>query len=195
MAGIGKTALILHWAHRARERFPNGQLYADLRGYSADTQAKPSEVLARFLRACEVPADRVPLDADEAEAAYRSLLADRRMLVVLDNASCASQVRPLLPGGRNCAVAVTSRDRLDGLAARDGARRIDLGVLRLDEVATLLMPVLGAERIGAEIGGRRSRRLVRAPAAGAADRGRDDRRRALRHDQRLRRSGSAQVIG
>ncbi len=149
-AGVGKTALIMHWAHQVREQFPDGQLYVDLRGYSAIAPAQPLDVLARFLRACGMPGDRVPLDTEDATAAYRSLLADRRMLIVLDNASSAEQVRPLLPGGPGCAVTVTSRDRLDGLAARDGARRIDVGVLGRDEVPALLSAAIGADRVAAE---------------------------------------------
>lgn len=149
-AGVGKTALIVRWAHRVRERFPDGQLYADLRGNSASAPAQPAEVLARFLRAGGTPVERIPLDLEDAAAAYRSLLADRRALIVLDNASSADQVRPLLPGGSGCVVLVTSRDRLDGLAAKDGARRLDLGVLRQDEVPALLASVIGADRLAAE---------------------------------------------
>ncbi|HET7019073.1 MAG TPA: BTAD domain-containing putative transcriptional regulator [Streptosporangiaceae bacterium] len=149
-AGVGKTALVVRWAHQARERFPDGQLYADLRGYSPGAPAQPLEVLGRFLRACGTPADSVPPGTDDAVAAYRSVLADRRVLIVLDNASSAEQVRPLLPGGAACAVVVTSRDRLDGLIAKDGARRLDLAVLGQDEAADLLAAVIGSEPVGAE---------------------------------------------
>src|SRR6185437_8272354 len=118
-AGVGKTALAVHWAHRVREMFPDGQLYADLRGYSADAPVRVIDALTRFLLACGMPADRISADETAAGNCYRSLLAERQMLIVLDNARSADQVRPLLPGGPHCAVVVTSRDRLDGLLVRD----------------------------------------------------------------------------
>ncbi len=148
--GVGKTALVVRWAHQVRQQFPDGQLYADLRGYSAGGRAQPLEVLGRFLQACGAPAGSASASTEDATAAYRSMLADRRVLVVLDNASSAEQIRPLLPGGPACAVVVTSRDRLDGLVAMDGARRLDLGVLRQEEAEALLEAVIGAERVGAE---------------------------------------------
>lgn len=149
-AGVGKTALAVRWAHQARQRFPDGQLYADLRGYSAGGPAQPLEVLGRFLRACGTPPALVPASTEDATAAYRSMLADRRVLVVLDNASNAEQVRPLLPGGPDCAVVITSRDRLDGLVAKDGARRLDLDVLPQEEATALIAMVIGADRVSAE---------------------------------------------
>ncbi len=111
---------------------------------------RPVDLLTRFLRACGMPAEGIPADESDAATAYRSLLADRRLLIVLDNAASASQLRPLLPGGPGCAVVVTSRDRLDGLLVRDGARRIDLHVLTSAEARALLADVLGARRVGAE---------------------------------------------
>ncbi|MFJ6672882.1 BTAD domain-containing putative transcriptional regulator [Actinosynnema sp. NPDC091369] len=111
-AGVGKTALAVYWADRARELFPDGQLYADLRGYGALPPRRPLEVLSRFLHALGVPPERVPPDLDEATALYRSTPADRAVLVVLDDAASADQVRPLLPGGSGCLVVVTSRDRM-----------------------------------------------------------------------------------
>ena len=143
-AGVGKTSLAVHWAHRARARFPDGQLYVNLRGYAAAEPLQPIEALAGFLQALGVPADQVPLDAELAAAMYRTLLADRRVLVVLDNARTVEQVRPLLPGGSGCVVLITSRDRLGGLVARDGAVHLTLEVLAPPEAATLLGRVLGA---------------------------------------------------
>jgi DNA-binding SARP family transcriptional activator/tetratricopeptide (TPR) repeat protein len=150
-AGVGKTALAVHWAHRVRDKFANGQLYVNLRGYSC-APMRPIEALALFLRALGVPAGRVPTDQDEAAAMYRSLLADRRVLVVLDNARSPEQVRPLLPGNRECVVLVTSRDQLGGLVALDGARRVTLDVLEPGESVDLLAGVLGAARLAAEPG-------------------------------------------
>ncbi|RSN12484.1 AfsR family transcriptional regulator [Nonomuraea sp. WAC 01424] len=148
--GAGKTALALHWAHRNRHRFPDGQLYVDLRGHSAERPLRPIEALGQFLRGLGLPAERVPGTVEEASAAYRSLLADRRMLVVLDNAGSEEQVRPLLPGGRLCATLITSRDRLDGLVARDGAVPVPLGMLSAGEAVTLFGGLLGGERLAAE---------------------------------------------
>ncbi|WP_213451444.1 AfsR/SARP family transcriptional regulator [Rhizomonospora bruguierae] len=152
-AGVGKTALAVHWAHRVADHFPDGQLFVNLHGYSADragVQMRPMEALAQFLRALGVDPKRIPDDLDEAAAMYRSLLADKRMLVVLDNARSAEQVRPLLPGGPGCLVVVTSRDRLAGLAAREGARRISLDVLTRHDATTLLHGIIGADRAAAE---------------------------------------------
>lgn len=151
-AAVGKTALALHWSHRVAERFADGQLYANLRGSSAADRARPIEALARFLRALGVPADRVPADVDEASALFRSLVAGRRLLVLLDDAHDAGQVRPLLPGGRGCVTLVTSRGRLAGLIARDGARPITLDVLADDEAHDLVATLLGASRIAAQPG-------------------------------------------
>ncbi|MFD9962343.1 BTAD domain-containing putative transcriptional regulator [Amycolatopsis sp. NPDC058986] len=147
-AGVGKTALALHWAHRVRKRFDDGQLFADLRGYSAGVPARPITVLTRFLRALGVPVDEIPTSVDEAAALYRSILADRRMLVVLDNARDAEQARPLLPGSNTCVVLITSRTPLSGLVARDGARSLPLGLLTASEAEALLRRVLGPARAG-----------------------------------------------
>lgn len=151
MAGVGKTALAVHWAHRHRGAFPDGQLYVNLGGYAPGPPMPPERALAGFLRALGVPAERIPVDADEAAALYRSLLADRRVLVVLDNASTPGQVRPLLPGGAGCLTVITSRDRLAGLTARDGAYHLDLGVLTEDEALALLAELLGATRTQADL--------------------------------------------
>jgi DNA-binding SARP family transcriptional activator/Flp pilus assembly protein TadD len=149
-AGVGKTSLTLHWAHRVRLRFPDGQLYVNLRGYAAGPALRPIDALAGFLPALGVPAGQVPTDVDQAAALYRSLLANKRLLVVLDNARDVDQVRPLLPGAPGCLVLVTSRDRLGGLVARDGAHRIGLDVLRPEEAHAVLAGILGAARVAAE---------------------------------------------
>ncbi|MDG4796077.1 tetratricopeptide repeat protein [Micromonospora sp. WMMD1082] len=150
-AGVGKTALAVRWAHRAADRFPDGQLYLNLHGYADDAPLPPLEALSRLMSALGVPADRVPVDVDEATATYRSLLAGRKMLLVLDNAAGAHQVRALLPGGGGSAVLVTSRDQLRGLTARDGARRLTVGALSDAEALSLLSHILGAERVNADL--------------------------------------------
>jgi DNA-binding SARP family transcriptional activator/tetratricopeptide (TPR) repeat protein len=150
MAGVGKTALALHWAHRVASRFPDGQLYVNLRGYSPGVPLRPLPVLAQFLRSLGVPDSRVPTDLAEAAAAYRSLLAGRRVLVVLDNAADPEQVRPLLPGGAGCVTLVTSRSRLAGLVAQEGAAGLALDVLPDDEAVALLVRVLGRAPVEAE---------------------------------------------
>jgi transcriptional regulator with XRE-family HTH domain len=138
-AGVGKTALAVHWAYRVRHRFTGGQLYVDLRGFApGTTPLKPIEALARFLRALGVAADGVPPDCEDAASLFRTLLADRRVLVVLDNAADADQVRPLLPGGAHNLAVVTSRDQLNGLIAKDGATRIPVEALAGPEALTLV---------------------------------------------------------
>jgi tetratricopeptide (TPR) repeat protein/transcriptional regulator with XRE-family HTH domain len=149
-AGVGKTALALHWGHRVAGRFGDGQLYVDLRGYAPGPPLSPIQALTQLLRALGVDGDKIPVEPDEAAALYRSLLADRRALVVLDNARDADQVRPLLPGGRRCVVLVTSRDRLTGLVASHGARRLTLDVLAPGEAVDLLARILGGERVASE---------------------------------------------
>jgi tetratricopeptide (TPR) repeat protein/transcriptional regulator with XRE-family HTH domain len=144
--GVGKTTLAVHVAHRVRTRFPDGQLYMDLRG-AKGSPAAPEEVLGRFLRALGVDAALIPEGSDERAELYRSLLADRRVLVVLDNAASEAQVRPLLPGSPTCAVLVTSRARLAGL---EGARLVDLDVLDLEQAVALLGRIVGSERVAAE---------------------------------------------
>ncbi|WP_151475909.1 AfsR/SARP family transcriptional regulator [Streptomyces albicerus] len=150
-AGVGKTALAVHWAHRARHRFPDGQLYVNLRGYDPDHPMPPGDALTRFLTVLGVPGDAIPLDIDDRASRYRTELADRRMLVVLDNALSEEQVRPLLPGSPSCAVVVTSRDSLAGLVALHGARRIDLGPLPPPDAVALLRTLIGA-RVNTEPG-------------------------------------------
>ncbi|KDN86602.1 ATP-binding protein [Kitasatospora cheerisanensis] len=145
-AGAGKTSLALRWAHRARARFPDGQLYVNLRGYDPGQPVTAREALGRFLVSLGVPAASVPADQDAAAALYRSLLADRRVLVVLDNAASVGQVRPLLPGGAGSLALVTSRSRLSGLAVRDGARRLTVGTLPEPEAVALLRTVTADHR-------------------------------------------------
>ncbi|MFI7675697.1 BTAD domain-containing putative transcriptional regulator [Actinophytocola sp. NPDC049390] len=139
-AGVGKTALALHWGVVAGEKFPDGQLYADLRGFDRRPPLPPTEVLARFLQALGVP---VPDGEDERAARYRTTLADREMLVVLDNARDPDQVRPLLPGPSPAEVLITSRDDMRGLVATHGVHRVTLGPLRPDDATELLSTVLG----------------------------------------------------
>jgi DNA-binding SARP family transcriptional activator len=148
--GVGKTALATHWAHLVRDRFTDGQLYVNLRGYATAPPLRSLDALAGFLRALGVPPDRVPVELDEAAALYRSLLAGRRVLVLLDNARHPDQVRPLLPAEPGCAVIVTSRDRLDGLLARDGAVRVELDTLLPEEAQRLLGGLLDGDGTGGE---------------------------------------------
>jgi tetratricopeptide (TPR) repeat protein len=143
-AGVGKTALAVHWAHRAAEEFPDGQLYVDLRGYDQGEPRRPGDVLGGFLRALGVEGGGVPHDAEERAARFRTALAGRRVLVLLDNARSAEHVRGLLPGTPGCVVMVTSRDALAGLVARDGARRIDLDLLPEEDCVRLLRVLLDA---------------------------------------------------
>jgi DNA-binding SARP family transcriptional activator/tetratricopeptide (TPR) repeat protein len=144
--GIGKSALAVHVAHRLRPEFPDGQLHVDLGG--AERQPLPPEdVLDRFLRALGVGGAAIPTEPEERRDLYRSRLADRRVLVVLDNAADEAQVRPLLPGGPGCAVVVTGRARLAGL---DGALRLDLDVLDSGQATDLLARIAGPERVAAE---------------------------------------------
>ena len=150
-AGVGKTALALHWAHRVADRFPDGQLYADLHGVDDSQQpVAPLVLLGSFLRALGVPADRIPADLSECSALYRSVLEGRRTLIVLDNAESFAQIRPLLPGGRSCCVVVTSRAQLGELVV--GATSITLGRLAGDEAVQLLGRLVGDDRISADPG-------------------------------------------
>ncbi|WP_243085669.1 tetratricopeptide repeat protein [Streptomyces sp. 891-h] len=145
-AGAGKTSLVLHWAHEVKDHFPDGQLFINLRGYDPGEPVTANQALRRFLGALGVPAERIPQDVDEAASLYRSLLAERRLLIILDNAATVSQVRPLLPGGGNSLVIVTSRSRLAGLAVRDGARHLSLGTLPEQEAVALLRAVTSGYR-------------------------------------------------
>ncbi|MFL6074508.1 MAG: AfsR/SARP family transcriptional regulator [Mycobacteriales bacterium] len=142
-AGVGKTALAVHWAHQVADRFPDGQLYVNLRGYDPDQPMAPADALARFLEPLGVAGKSVPADLDERAARYRTEIAGRRMLVVLDNAATVEQVRPLLPGTPSAVVLVTSRDSLAGLVAMHGAHRLDLDLLDPAEALALLRRLVG----------------------------------------------------
>ncbi|ONI89655.1 hypothetical protein ALI144C_04455 [Actinosynnema sp. ALI-1.44] len=149
--GVGKTWLTLHWAHQHLADFPDGQLFADLRGFSPDSEPVPaSAVVRRFLDGLGVEPARVPVDPQAQIALYRSLVAGKRMLIVLDNAVDAEQVVPLLPGGDSCTVVVTSRKTLTGLIARHSAHHLPLDMLSADEAHALLGTRVGADRVTAE---------------------------------------------
>ena len=150
-AGVGKTALAIHWAHQVADRFPDGQLYVNLRGYDPSRPMAPADALAKFLRALGQDGQNIPPELDERASMYRSLLASRRILVILDNAGSAEQVRPLLPGTPTSMVVVTSRDSLAGLVARDGATRLELDVMPIEDAVRLLRALIGA-RVDADPG-------------------------------------------
>ncbi|MEJ2857520.1 MULTISPECIES: ATP-binding protein [unclassified Saccharothrix] len=148
--GMGKTSLAVHWAHRVRDRFPDGQLHVNLHSYDTSPPSTPDQALDGFLRALGVSGSAIPQDLDGKTGLYRSLLAGRRVLVLVDNASHVDQIRPLLPNTPTCLVLVTSRNLLSGLVARDGARRIELRQLPLDEAVSLLRRIIGPARADAE---------------------------------------------
>ncbi|MGA5817962.1 BTAD domain-containing putative transcriptional regulator [Kitasatospora sp. NPDC094028] len=151
IGGVGKTALAVHCAHRVAARFPDGQLFADLRGFhQSDQPAAPGAVLERFLLALGVPAERIPADLADRGALFRSVLGGRRVLVVLDNARSVAQVRPLLPGSGRCGVLITSRSPMGGLAGDYDFVHLPLDALHPDEAVTLLDRVVGDGRIVAE---------------------------------------------
>jgi DNA-binding SARP family transcriptional activator/tetratricopeptide (TPR) repeat protein len=152
-AGVGKTALAVHWAHQVADRFGDGQLYVNLRGFDpSGTPAAPEAVIRGFLDALGVPAGQIPPGSQAQADLYRSLLADRQMLIVADNARDEQQVRPLLPASPASLVLVTSRSQLGGLAAAEGARLVSLDVLSHGEAVRLLAARLGAARAAAEPG-------------------------------------------
>ncbi|GAA4716103.1 AfsR/SARP family transcriptional regulator [Phytohabitans rumicis] len=150
-AGVGKTSLAVHWAHQVADRFPDGQLYVNLRGFDPDQQAMdPVEAIRDFLDAFGVPPDHVPAGPQAQAGLYRSVLADRRVLVVLDNARDAEQVRPLLPSSPRCLALITSRNQLTALLATHGATPLPLDLLTTAEASHLLARRVGAQRIDAE---------------------------------------------
>ena len=152
-AGAGKTAVAVHWARRVADRFPDGQLYVNLRGFAAGSAMAPAEAVRMFLDALGVPPLGVPAGQDAQVGLYRSLLADRRMLILLDNAATADQIRPLLPAAPGCLALVTSRDQLTSLVATEGAHPIRLDRLSAAEARQLLATRLGAARVAAEPAG------------------------------------------
>ncbi|MFF4604372.1 BTAD domain-containing putative transcriptional regulator [Streptomyces sp. NPDC001339] len=159
-AGSGKTAVAVHWAHHHAVAFPDGQLYADLGGNGGEGEpAHPGDILKGFLSALGVPGDRIPADAGERGALYRSVLSDRRVLLVLDDVRSFRQVRPLLPGGGHCRVLVTGRGRGDDPAAECSAVRVRLGALAEPDAVRLLGELVGEGRIAAEAG--QAERLAR----------------------------------
>ncbi|WP_344432163.1 ATP-binding protein [Amycolatopsis minnesotensis] len=141
-AGVGKTSLAVHWAHRVHNQFSKGSLYVDLRGYGPYSPAQPMDVLGRFMRALGIPVADIALDIDDRVDQYRSLVAGRKILIILDNAATVTQVRPLLPGVSGPLVLITSRNLLSGLAARDGALRLPLNLLTESESVDLLMATI-----------------------------------------------------
>ena len=151
MAGVGKTALAVHYAHQIASRFPDGQLYVNLRGFDPAAQAlSPMEVLRLFLDALGVAAQRIPAEPDAATALYRSHLSGRRVLILLDNARDSAQVVPLLPGSAGCLVIVTSRHQMADLVATHGAHPLALDLLSMDEARDMLARRVGADRVAAE---------------------------------------------
>jgi DNA-binding SARP family transcriptional activator/tetratricopeptide (TPR) repeat protein len=147
-AGVGKTALAVHWAHRVAGRFPDGQLFIDLHGFTtAVAPVEPADALERMLRALDIPGSRIPVELDDRAALWRSVLSGRHMLVVLDNAATVAQVAPLLPGTPGCLVLVTSRRRLAGL---DPTYAVSLDMLPLADALTLFTRTVGAERIAGQ---------------------------------------------
>jgi DNA-binding SARP family transcriptional activator/tetratricopeptide (TPR) repeat protein len=150
-AGVGKTALALYWARQMQRRFPDGQLYVNLRGFDASSApVAPADALTALLESLDMPAGRISPRLDARAGLYRSLLAGRRMLIVLDNARDEAQVRSLLPGDPACVVLVTGRSQFAGLVAAEGARPLTLDVLSETEARQLLATHLGTERVAAE---------------------------------------------
>jgi DNA-binding SARP family transcriptional activator/tetratricopeptide (TPR) repeat protein len=165
-AGVGKTALAVHWAHQVKDDFPDGQLYVDLHGYGPEEPVAAADALAAMLRALGVEGAAIPVDLSERSARFRSRLDGRRMLLLLDNAATVEQVRPLLPGTSSCCAVVTSRDSLAGLAAREGAARIVVDRMSADEAGELLRELLGGGRDATpELLSRLGERCVRLPLA------------------------------
>jgi tetratricopeptide (TPR) repeat protein/transcriptional regulator with XRE-family HTH domain len=149
--GIGKTTLAVHWAHQVASRFPDGQLFVNLRGFDPSGETiDPGKAIRSFLKALGVPPERLIVDGAALEALYRTTLASKRALILVDNARSAADLRPLLPGTSGSLVLATSRDRLMGLAVADGARLLALDLLTDTEARALLARRLGADRVEAE---------------------------------------------
>ncbi|GIG86004.1 AfsR/SARP family transcriptional regulator [Plantactinospora endophytica] len=152
MPGIGKTTLAMHWAHRQRDRFPDGQLYLNADGYGPMPPVHPEDALARFLLALGVPTDRIPARGEQRRERFNQILDGRRILIVLDNALNSDQVRPLLPTAENCVTLITSRNRLKSLTIRQGIRSVTIPPLPDDERRSLLGQVIGRVRMAHEPG-------------------------------------------
>ncbi|HEV3355166.1 MAG TPA: BTAD domain-containing putative transcriptional regulator [Pseudonocardiaceae bacterium] len=148
--GAGKTALAVHAAHQLRRDFPDGALWVNLRGYSTSPPLAATDALARFLRALGVAVEHIPHEVDEQSALLRTLLAGRKVIMVLDNAASPEHVRPLLPAESGCAVLITSRNNLPGLTALNGARRLPVEIISPSEATTLISKIIGADRVAAE---------------------------------------------
>ncbi|MER6442210.1 tetratricopeptide repeat protein [Streptomyces sp. NPDC001185] len=150
-AGIGKTALAIHWAHQIARHFPDGQLYINLRGFDARSPVEPEQALHAFLSALGVEAGRIPLDLAAQAALFRSMLDGRRVLIVLGNARDAEHVRPLLPASRSCLAVITTRNRVDSLVVREGVHRVILNLMSHDDARALLAKRMGRERVDSEL--------------------------------------------
>ncbi|MFD9066144.1 BTAD domain-containing putative transcriptional regulator [Kitasatospora purpeofusca] len=159
-AGVGKTTLAVHWGRTVADLFPDGQLYIDLRGHDTRPAMTPAQTIARALRSLGLPQDAIPVEADELVGLYRSTVADKRLLVLLDNARSVDQVRPLLTTGPGSTTLITSRVRLTGLVVREGASQVTVEPMPPQEAEQLLERILGAERLRAEPGA--ARRLAEA---------------------------------
>jgi tetratricopeptide (TPR) repeat protein len=149
-AGVGKTTLAVHWAHLVRDRFPDGDLYADLHGYSSESPVSSEQVLEGCLRALGVAPERIPAKPDDRAGMYRSVLSARKVLILLDNANSSDQIRPLLPAAPGCFVVATSRNSMPGLAVRDGAIRINLTTFSPSTSVDLLKVIAGPGRVESE---------------------------------------------
>ena len=148
--GAGKTALAVHAAHLLRGDFPDGALWVNLRGYSTSPPLAATDALSRFLRALGVTVDHIPHEVDEQSTLLRTLLAGRKVILVLDNAASPEHVRPLLPADSSCAVLITSRSNLPGLTALNGARRLPVDIVSPAAATTLISKIVGADRVAAE---------------------------------------------
>lgn len=149
-AGAGKSALAVHWAHAVRDRFPDGHLYLNLQGYDAGPPLTPHQALQNILVSLDVPPDTIPPDLDARAALYRHVVSGRRLIILLDNARGAAQLRPLLAGASGSLMLVTSRSQLSGLVVREGAQRIVIGPLAHEDATELMRSILGRERVDAE---------------------------------------------
>ncbi|MEV1115499.1 tetratricopeptide repeat protein [Actinosynnema sp. NPDC049800] len=179
-AGVGKTATCLHWARSVADRFPDGQLYVDLRGFDpAHPPLSTAEAVRGFLDGFGVPPERIPPDDAAQVNLYRTVVADRRVLVVLDNARDADQVRALLPGGAECVVVITSRTELTGLAVREGVVRIALGVLDEVDARRLIADRLDATQVDDEAVAELASRCAGLPLALAVVAGRAAQQRSF----------------